>query len=62
MSRILMSFLVVPVLAAAALGSLPKVGDRAPAFSLPAAGGSTVSLKDYAGKSNVVVLFYRGYW
>ncbi|MBI3950255.1 MAG: redoxin domain-containing protein [Acidobacteria bacterium] len=45
-----------------AAGSTPKVGDPAPAFSLPSATGSTVALKDYAGKSNVVLIFYRGYW
>lgn len=32
-------------------------GETAPGFTLPAADGSTVSLKDYAGKS-VVVYFY----
>ncbi len=33
------------------------VGDPAPAFALPAADGSTVSLADYAGRS-VIVYFY----
>jgi thioredoxin-dependent peroxiredoxin len=32
-------------------------GDKAPAFALPDASGSTVSLKDFAGKK-VVVYFY----
>ena len=35
------------------------VGDKAPKFSLPATGGSTVSLDDYAGKP-VVLVFYPG--
>lgn len=35
------------------------VGDKAPAFSLPATGGSTVSLADYVGQP-VVVVFYPG--
>ena len=35
------------------------VGDRAPAFRLPATGGSTVSLDDFAGKP-VVLVFYPG--
>jgi thioredoxin-dependent peroxiredoxin len=35
------------------------VGDKAPAFSLPATGGSTVSLADFAGHP-VVVVFYPG--
>lgn len=42
-------------------GSTPKVGDRAPQFSLPASDGRTVALKDYAGKK-LVLVFYRGYW
>jgi len=33
------------------------VGDKAPAFSLPANGGQTVSLSDYAGRK-LVVYFY----
>ena len=44
-----------------ALGSTPKVGERAPQFSLPAADGRTVALKDYPGKK-LVLVFYRGYW
>jgi thioredoxin-dependent peroxiredoxin len=35
------------------------VGDRAPAFELPATGGSTVSLADLAGGA-VVLVFYPG--
>ena len=35
------------------------VGDKAPTFSLPATGGSTVSLSDFAGKA-VVLVFYPG--
>lgn len=35
------------------------IGDRAPGFSLPATGDSTVSLSDYAGKA-VVLVFYPG--
>jgi hypothetical protein len=45
-----------------ATGETPKIGARAPQFSLPSATGSTVSLSDYAGKSKLVVVFYRGYW
>ena len=33
-------------------------GDRAPAFSAPTADGSTVALKDFKGKKNVVLFFY----
>jgi peroxiredoxin Q/BCP len=36
-----------------------SVGDAAPAFALPASGGQTVSLSDFAG-SPVVLVFYPG--
>jgi peroxiredoxin len=36
-----------------------SVGDKAPAFSLAATGGVTVSLSDFAGKP-VVLVFYPG--
>jgi len=35
------------------------IGDKAPAFSLPATGGSAVSLSDFDGKA-VVLVFYPG--
>jgi thioredoxin-dependent peroxiredoxin len=35
------------------------VGDRAPAFTLPATGGGQVSLSDFAGRP-VVLVFYPG--
>lgn len=35
------------------------VGDKAPTFELPATGGTTVSLDDFAGKP-VVLVFYPG--
>ncbi len=35
-----------------------EVGDTAPAFSMATDGGSKVSLKDFAGKKNVVLYFY----
>src|SRR5215471_11661698 len=50
----------VPVTAAE--GSTPKVGERAPGFSLPTATGGTVSLDDWRGKSGLILAFYRGYW
>ncbi|MFZ6015951.1 MAG: peroxiredoxin [Patescibacteria group bacterium] len=37
-----------------------KVGDKAPAFTLKDQTGKTVSLKDFAGKNNVVLVFYPG--
>lgn len=38
-----------------------KVGEKAPDFALPSAGGKTASLSDYAGHK-VLIDFYRGYW
>ena len=35
-----------------------SAGDRAPAFSAKMADGSTLSLKDFKGKKNVVLFFY----
>lgn len=39
-----------------------KVGDKAPDFTLPATGGRTVKLSDYAGKKNVFIAFYPLDW
>ena len=61
MLKLIRSCAVSGVLAVVALSSTPKVGERAPEFSLPSTNGSTVSLKDYAGKK-LVLVFYRGYW
>ena len=38
--------------------SLPKIGNMAPSFTLKDQNGKSVSLKDFKGKSNVVVYFY----
>ena len=38
--------------------ALPKVGNMAPAFTLLNQDGEKVSLKDYKGKSGVVLYFY----
>jgi len=39
-----------------------KVGDAAPDFSLESYAGPVVTLSDFRGKKNVVLVFYRGYW
>ncbi|MFV0477429.1 MAG: thioredoxin-dependent thiol peroxidase [Parahaliea sp.] len=36
----------------------PKIGNMAPAFSLPDQNGNKVSLKDFRGKQTVVLYFY----
>ena len=41
-------------------GSLtPATGEPAPDFTLPSVGGDAVTLSDYRGQRNVVLLFYR---
>jgi thioredoxin-dependent peroxiredoxin len=35
-----------------------EVGSKAPAFTLTAAGGKTVALKDFVGSKNLVIYFY----
>ena len=37
---------------------MPKVGDKAPDFSVTASDGTTLHLKDYVGKSNIILYFY----
>jgi cytochrome oxidase Cu insertion factor (SCO1/SenC/PrrC family) len=39
-----------------------KVGQPAPDFTLEDSDGKSVSLADYRGKKNVVLIFYRGHW
>jgi peroxiredoxin Q/BCP len=37
---------------------MPKVGDKAPDFSVAASDGTTVQLKDYVGKGSIILYFY----
>ena len=62
MRRIIKAFLLSILLAFVALASVPKVGDPAPQFSLSSTKGTNVALKDFASKTKVVLVFYRGYW
>ena len=39
-----------------------KVGQPAPDFTLEVAEGKALTLSDFRGKKNVVLVFYRGYW
>jgi hypothetical protein len=39
-----------------------KVGDRAPAFTLPEEDGRTLSLSSLLAQGPVVLSFYRGRW
>lgn len=38
------------------------VGDTAPDFSLRAHEGEVVTLSDYRGTRDILLVFYRGYW
>ena len=38
------------------------VGDMAPDFSLESYRGDTVTLSDYRGDKDVLLVFYRGHW
>jgi peroxiredoxin len=37
---------------------MPRVGEKAPEFSLPISRDEKVSLSEYLGKKNVVLAFY----
>ena len=39
-----------------------RVGQPAPDFTLEDSDGKSISLADYRGKRNVVLVFYRGHW
>lgn len=36
-----------------------EIGSTAPAFTLPATGGKTISLSDFRGDQHVVIFFMR---
>ena len=39
-----------------------KIGQAAPDFTLENFDGKPISLSDFRGKQNVVLVFYRGHW
>ncbi len=39
-----------------------RVGDVAPDFTLASLAGPLVTLSDYRGSKDVVLVFYRGHW
>jgi peroxiredoxin Q/BCP len=53
-------FLGAGLLAQSAVFSaeMPKMGDKAPDFSVAASDGTTVQLKDYVGKGPIILYFY----
>ena len=56
------TFAIAAALVAAASAERPTPGADAPAFSLQASNGKTVSLSDFKGQADVVVLFYCYDW
>ena len=40
----------------------PRVGEKAPDFSLPDQDGKQVALADLVSANGAVLIFYRGYW
>ena len=62
MLRIVKILALSSLLAIVALAEVPKVGEHAPQFSLPSIKGTSIALKDYVGKTKLVLVFYRGYW
>jgi cytochrome oxidase Cu insertion factor (SCO1/SenC/PrrC family) len=39
-----------------------RVGEAAPDFALEDIAGKRISLSEFRGEKNVVLIFYRGYW
>jgi cytochrome oxidase Cu insertion factor (SCO1/SenC/PrrC family) len=39
-----------------------RVGTRAPDFKLESLSGDTVTLSQFHGQQNVLLVFYRGHW
>ena len=39
-----------------------NVGETAPDFTLENLDGNRISLSDFRGKENVILVFYRGHW
>jgi len=38
------------------------VGSLAPDFTLASLDGRRITLSDYRGRKNIILVFYRGYW
>ena len=39
-----------------------RVGSLAPDFTLESKDGGTVTLSQFRGKKNIILVFYRGHW
>jgi len=54
----LVALLGAAALGAGAQGAAPKVGEKAPDFTLPGSDGKQYHLRDFAGKSAVVIAWF----
>jgi hypothetical protein len=61
-SHAVMRRAVEEVRASGILARVPKMGDRAPDFTLPNHPGQLVALQDRLARGPVVVSFFRGRW
>ena len=61
-AQALMQRSVEDVRASGIQARVPKVGSRAPSFTLPDTAGRPVSLESLLVKGPVVLSFYRGRW
>jgi len=43
-------------------GQAPRIGEKAPDFSLPDQNGKQVTLADLLSPNGAVLIFYRGFW
>ena len=42
--------------------SAPRVGEKAPAFTLPDQNGKPIALADLISPNGAILIFYRGHW
>ena len=61
-ARAVMERSVADLRASGIMSRVAKVGQTAPDFTLPNAGGQQVSLKELVARGPVVLSFYRGRW
>lgn len=61
-AQAVMARAIEEVRASGILQRVPRVGDRAPDFTLPGAAGHPVRLEDVLGRGPGVLSFYRGRW
>ena len=61
-AQVVMQRAIDELRASGIVSRVPKVGDRAPDFTLPNAAGQPVALRSLLARGPVVVSFYRGRW